>query len=208
MKRINSLKRLIPLLMLFLAINIVFPTFPGTIQTFSSDSLPIHLTGEEMGPNIQNVFINPENITTNTELIDIRASITDSDGISWVRVFACLTDEFGVQVLCLPPQEMTLQQGDIWEAEVRLLFAKAVGDNIGFNITAQDNLGDISIHYTIRVVTNTPSAENGTTSLDTSTKETSYGIWGSFLGLILAAILFTRIKHRKKKGESLRIKSA
>ncbi|MFX0113895.1 MAG: hypothetical protein ACFFB3_05075 [Candidatus Hodarchaeota archaeon] len=197
MNKLNSLTKLSVLLMLFLGIKMGFPALPGTIQTVSSSSLPISLADGEMGPNIQNVFINPENITMDTQIIDIRASVTDGDGISWVRVFACLTDDSGFQVLCLPPQEMTTRQGDIWEAEVQLLFAKAVGDNIGFNITAQDHLGGTSIYYTIRTVTDA----------NTSTKEAGFGIWGSFLRLALVSIVAVGIRHRKKKKESFKTKS-
>ncbi|MHA2232795.1 MAG: hypothetical protein ACXAB4_09915 [Candidatus Hodarchaeales archaeon] len=156
---------------------------------------PFHSTDDSHGPAIQNVSFAPENLTTTTELVLVTASIADANGISWVRVFACLADEDGFQLLCLPPQEMAAK-GNAWEAEVQIRFATVPGDHVGFNITALNNLGNANTHYTLITVGEGSFSENGTT-----TNESGVGIWVSLLGLAVAAIGIIRIRNKKGKAE-------
>lgn len=154
-----------------------------------------HSTDDSHGPAIENVSFAPENLTTATEFVLVKASIAETNGISWVRVFACLADENGFQLLCLPPHEMAAK-GDIWEAEVQIRFAMVAGDHVGFNITAQDNIGNANTHYTLITVEEGSSTENRT-----STNESGIGIWASLLGLAVIAVGLIRIKINKRKAE-------
>lgn len=182
-------------LLVMLGFNTVLLVSGGGSSAHAALITPFHATGDGLGPAIQNVSFIPENITTATELVLVKASIADSSGISWVRVFACLADDNGLQKLCLPPQEM-VTKGNTWEVEIRILFETVPGDHVGFNITAQDNLGIANTHYTLITVENAPFTENRT-----STNESGVRIWVSLLGLAMIATGLIRTRIKKRKAE-------
>lgn len=195
--KISGLKKSIIALIIVFGIIGAFLPSEGASQAVSDDFITFSLIEDGNGPLIQNASIEPASITTTTESVFVRATIADPEGISSARVYACLANESGFQLLCLPPHEMTAQ-GDVWEASVQILFATVIGDYVGFNITAQDSLGSSSSYYTIKVVEEPSSIENKGTS-GTTTKGTDLGMWGFSLGLVAAAFSLKRIRQKQKK---------
>ena len=197
--KIPDLKKSILLLMIIFGITGPFLPSEGTDPAVSDDFIALPSLDDGTGPLIQNASFEPASITTSTESVLVRASIADPDGINSVRVYACLANESGYQLLCLPPHEMTAQ-GDVWEATVQILFVTVIGDYVGFNITAQDNMGSSSSLYTMKVVEASSSIENAGTSGNT-TNETEFGIWGSFLGLVAAVFSLKVVRQKQKKAD-------
>jgi hypothetical protein len=195
--KIFGLRKSILILVMVFGITGVFSFSEGASQAVSDGFIALSLIEDGNGPVIQNASFEPAGITTNTESIFVKATIDDPDGVSSARVYACLANESGFQLLCLPPHEMTAQ-GDVWEATVQILFVTVVGDYVGFNITAQDNLGSSNSYYTIKIVEETSVIENTDTS-GTTTNEADLGIWGPFLGLVAAVFSLKRIRQKQKK---------
>ncbi|MFW9914493.1 MAG: hypothetical protein ACFFGZ_02685 [Candidatus Thorarchaeota archaeon] len=197
--KISGLKRSILLLMIIFGITGPFLLSEGADPAVSDDFIALSSLDDGTGPLIQNTSFEPASITTSTESVLVRASIADPDGISAARVYACLTNASGFQLLCLPPHEMAAQ-GDAWEATVQILFVTVIGDYVGFNITAQDGLGSSSSYYTMKIVEEPSNIENTDTS-GTTTNETDLGIWEPFLGLVAAVFGFKRIRQKQKKPD-------
>lgn len=174
------------LLAAVMMIGVVLTNSEKNVQAFSATPESLSLSENNDEPLIESATVTPENITTQTESVLVRATIIDSDGIKWARVFACL--DLG---LCLLPQEMA-KESDGWETNVKLLFQTEPGDYIGFNITAQDALGSESTLYISKIVQAPQDDGAFLEGHESSTRDAGVAVWGSFIGMLMIGIRLSR----------------
>ncbi|MFQ5979674.1 MAG: hypothetical protein ACE5OZ_16215 [Candidatus Heimdallarchaeota archaeon] len=177
------------LLAVLMLIGAVLTNSEKNVQAFSGTPESLSSIENNDEPLIKNTTFSPENITTQTESVLVRATIIDFDGIKWARVFACVNLE-----LCLLPQEMA-KESDGWEANVRLLFQMVPGDYVGFNISAQDALGSESTLYISKIVKTTQDDGAFLEGNESSTRDTAVAVWGSFIGMLMIG---TKLSQRRR----------
>ena len=116
-------------------------------------SLPFGINSNSEIPVISNAEVIPDEITSKTENVTVRAEVSDTIGISWVRVYPCRIRVNPYSSICLIPVELSEIDDGVWESTVNIKGLKIeVDDEVGFNITAQNELGNQSSVYISKTV--------------------------------------------------------
>ena len=139
-----------PVFIMTLGIIFILVSLSGSFSVSSSTFGTINISE---GPVISNVQVIPDEITPETESVTIKAEVNDSSSISWVRVYPCRYRTVPFSSICLFPVEMSEIDDGVWESTVSITgLNMEVDDEVGFNITAQNELGNQSHLYIKKIV--------------------------------------------------------